>query len=53
MTSTSASVAVYAPEIAPQKQSKWSTLTAKEDHCFILTNASSATNALKAARETP
>jgi hypothetical protein len=52
LTLNFASVAVYAAEIAPQKQLKWLKLKEKDDPNSNLTYASSVTNALKAAQET-
>jgi len=49
---TYASVAVYAAEIAQQKQLKWLKLKAKNAHNSIWTNASSVTNVPKAAPKT-
>jgi hypothetical protein len=51
-TSNYASVAVYAAEIAQQKQLKWLKLKAKGAHNSSWTNAFSVTNVLKAALET-
>jgi hypothetical protein len=45
-------VAVYAVEIALQKQLKWLKLKAKDAHNSSWTNASSVTNVRKAAPET-
>jgi hypothetical protein len=52
MTLISALVVAYAPETALRRPLKWSRLTGKEDLYSISTFASSAINALKAARET-